>query len=73
MARVGLNISGRDLAVTAKVGYATIARFETGSNITEANRDAIKRALEAAGARFHDDTGTGHLGVSIPVEMPAVG
>ena len=66
MARVGLNISGRDLAIAAKVGYATLARFETGSNITEANLQAIKHALELAGADFsHRD---GRLFVSVPGE-----
>ncbi|KRA80305.1 helix-turn-helix domain-containing protein [Altererythrobacter sp. Root672] len=52
MARSGLNISGRDLAKLAGVGYATLARFESGANIAEETREKLANALTHAGAQF---------------------
>jgi len=64
MARIGLNISGRDLAKLACVGYATVARFETGAAIADESRDKIAAALEQAGAQF--SARSGRVGVSVP-------
>ena len=64
MARNGLNISGRDFAEMAGVGYATLARFEAGANIADATRDKIAKALEKAGAQF--SRRSGRVGVTVP-------
>lgn len=64
MARSGLNISGRELATLAGVGYATLARFEAGADITPENRNKIERALTAAGAQF--SIRAGRIGASVP-------
>jgi transcriptional regulator with XRE-family HTH domain len=64
MARSGLNISGRELADLSGVGYATIARFEAGANITDENREKLKAALIAAGAQF--TWRSGRAGVTVP-------
>lgn len=60
MARAGLGWTVRDLAEKAGVSVATINRFETGGAVTiAATRDAIQRALEAAGAEFLPENGGG--------------
>ncbi len=64
MARVGLNLSGRDFAKIAGVGYATLARFESGSDINDETRAKIEAALEQAGASFA--TKAGRVGVTVP-------
>jgi predicted transcriptional regulator len=64
MARDGLNITGRDLAVLAEVPYATLARFEAGATIRTETRDKLERALAAAGAAF--SAKAGRLGVTVP-------
>lgn len=64
MARSGLNISGRELADLSGVGYATIARFEAGSNITDENRAKLAKALQKAGANF--SRRSGRASVSVP-------
>jgi transcriptional regulator with XRE-family HTH domain len=64
MARSGLNISGRELARLAGVGYATLARFEAGSDITDENRDKIAQALESAGVQLIRRSG--RVGVTVP-------
>lgn len=65
MARVGLNLSGRDFAKLAGVGYATLARFESGSDINDETRAKIEAALELAGAEFSQRTG--RVGVTVPI------
>ena len=64
MARLGLNISGRDLAALAGLGYATIARFESGADINDESRSKIAKALETAGAEF--SRRAGRISVSVP-------
>jgi DNA-binding LacI/PurR family transcriptional regulator len=64
MARNGLNISGRDLAKLAGVGYATVARFEAGSNIAPETRYKLQQALAEAGAAF--SRRSGRVSVSVP-------
>jgi len=49
MARAALRWSIDDLAERAKVGRATIARFETGTAARTDTVAALRRALEAAG------------------------
>lgn len=64
MARNGLNLSGRDFAKLAGVGYATLARFEAGANIAETTRLKLEAALMGAGAHFLQRPG--HVGVTVP-------
>ncbi len=52
MARAGLGWSARDLAGAAGVGYATVARFESGKPITPGSMKALQETLEAAGVQF---------------------
>lgn len=66
MARVGLNISGRDFAKLAGIGYATLARFESGSDIHPETKAKIEAALETAGAEF--SARGGRVGVSVPTD-----
>ncbi len=55
MARVALDLGVRDLAALAKVAPGTISRFEAGEELKERTVDAIRTALEGAGAVFLDD------------------
>lgn len=64
MARAGLNVSGRDLAKLAGVGYATLARFEAGSEITDETRAKLAMALAQAGAAFSKRAS--RLSVTVP-------
>lgn len=64
MARAGLGWSARDLADNAQVGYATVARFESGDAISDESLGKIDAALKAAGVSLTG--GGGRLGVSIP-------
>ena len=53
-------LSANDLAVRAAVGLSTVQRAEASEgvpNMTRANMDAIRRALEAAGVRFTEGGG----------------
>ena len=52
MARVALNLGIRDLAEIAKVSPDTVARFERGELLRERTLDALRSALENAGAEF---------------------
>lgn len=54
MARTALNMSAADLAAAAGVGYATVARFETGATIKAENLGELRRVLEVAGIYFVD-------------------
>lgn len=64
MARNGLDLSGRELATLAGVGYATLARFEAGANIADDTRAKLEGALAGAGAQF--SRRPGRLGVTVP-------
>jgi transcriptional regulator with XRE-family HTH domain len=56
MARAGLGWSARDLASAARVGLATVQRFENGQvTPIPATLTAIQRALETAGVEFRLD------------------
>jgi transcriptional regulator with XRE-family HTH domain len=58
MARAGIGWDITQLAHSAKVGRATVARFETGKGESiPATLAAIQRALEAAGIEFLPDNG----------------
>ena len=59
MARAGLGLSVRDLADKAMVGVMTVSRFENGSNAESLTIKRLQAALEAAGATFLPDDGTG--------------
>ena len=64
MARAGLNLSGRNFAALAGVGYATLARFESGSPIADESRERIEEALTGIGAQF--TRRAGRIGVTLP-------
>tara|TARA_R110002124_G_scaffold287185_1_gene471067 strand:+ start:1479 stop:1682 length:204 start_codon:yes stop_codon:yes gene_type:complete len=52
MARAGLDWRAQDLADKSGVGYATIARFEAGANISAESLGKITETLEAQGVQF---------------------
>lgn len=53
MARAALNWSAKELSKKARVGVATVARFERGDASTiPSTLAAIQRALEEAGIEF---------------------
>ena len=64
MARVGLGWSARDLADKAGLGYATVARFESGGNVADESREAMRETLEKSGAQFSKRAG--RVGVTVP-------
>jgi transcriptional regulator with XRE-family HTH domain len=64
MARSGLGWSAKDLAAAAGIGYATVARFESGDNVAAESIDAMRAALVEAGAHFSHKTG--RVGVTVP-------
>ena len=59
MARTALNLGIRDLAKLAKVGVATVARFEAGEDVRDATVETPQRALEKAGVEFIPENGGG--------------
>ena len=60
MARAALDWSVKDLAEHAKVGEATIRRFEhERAEPINATANAIRAALEAAGVEFIPENGGG--------------
>jgi hypothetical protein len=64
-ARALLRWSAEDLADRSKIGVATVRRAEASDrtpSITEANLDALRRALEGAGVEF---TNGGQPGVKL--------
>jgi transcriptional regulator with XRE-family HTH domain len=69
MARAGLGWGITQLADSANVGRATVARFETGQGESiPATLAAIQRALESAGIEFLGDNG-----VRLKAPIPAAG
>ena len=64
MARAGLKIGVRDLAVLAHVSPNTIARLERGERMHRETIDAVREALEAAGVVFFSSS-DGAMGVAI--------
>jgi transcriptional regulator with XRE-family HTH domain len=60
MARAALDWTVQALAVAAKVGEATVRRFEQGRAVPiQATAAAIRTALEAAGVEFIPENGGG--------------
>lgn len=59
MARAALNLSAQDLATVSGVGYATIARFESGANLRDNTLQRLRDALEEAGVEFIPENGGG--------------
>lgn len=66
MARVGLDLTVRDLAEIAHVNKATIVRIEAGLNVRDATAKAIRQKLEEKGARFLTDANEKEILVAIP-------
>lgn len=61
-ARALLRWSALDLAKASKVGVATVRRVEVMDGeipVTAANKEALRRALEAGGVEFIDENGGG--------------
>ena len=52
MARAGLALSIRKLAIAAKVSPQTVVRFERGEAIRKRTIDSLRQVLEAAGVEF---------------------
>ncbi len=66
MARSGLGLSVRDLAELAGVNKATIVRLEAGLQpARSATIDAVRGALEQAGASFLSGEDPGTIAVSV--------
>nr|WP_207779300.1 helix-turn-helix transcriptional regulator [Zavarzinia aquatilis] len=60
MARAAVDWGIRDLARAAKVGIATVTRFENGQGVPNpATLAAIRTALESAGVIFIEQNGEG--------------
>ena len=59
MARVGLGLSVVGLAKLASVSPNTITRLERGERLLPRTLNAVRKALEAAGAEFLDENGGG--------------
>ena len=64
MARTGLKWKAVDLAQAASVGYATVARFESGETVQADSVEKMRAALVAAGVEFIN--GGKSLGVKVP-------
>ena len=52
MARAALKWSATDLAREAAIGYATVARFESGQTVQADNIASMRLALERGGVEF---------------------
>jgi len=52
MARAALKWSAHDLAREATIGYATVARFESGQTVQADSLEAMSGALERGGVEF---------------------
>jgi transcriptional regulator with XRE-family HTH domain len=58
-ARALLGWGVRDLAREAKVGVASVARYEAGESLRDDTTNKLKAAFEANGVEITNDTGTG--------------
>ena len=65
MARAGLNLTVRELAVMSDMNKATIVRIEAGLSVRASSLEAIRVALETHGARFFENPGEDGVLVSI--------
>ena len=52
MARVAMDWTGKELAARAKIGSATVARYELGESIHPDKLEAMRTAFTAAGIVF---------------------
>lgn len=59
MARAGLGLGVRELAVAANVSTNTISRLERGDTLYPRTVKIIRAALEAAGVEFVNENGGG--------------
>lgn len=59
MARAALQLGDRELAEAASVSPTTITRLERGKNLHTRTVDAVRAALELAGAIFVRENGGG--------------
>ncbi|OUI92870.1 DNA-binding protein [Acetobacter indonesiensis] len=59
MARAGLGLGVRELAVLANVSTNTITRLERGEALYPRTVEAIRSALETAGVQFIPENGGG--------------
>ena len=66
MARVGLDLTVRELAQIANVNKATIVRIEAGMSVRETTAKTVREQLEAKGARFLTDIDSKEMLVAIP-------
>lgn len=66
MARVGLNLTVRELADISNLNKATIVRIESGMSVRVSTAKAVRDELEAKGARFLSDAEGEELFVAIP-------
>ena len=65
MARSGLGLSIRDLAMLCGLNKATIVRMEAGQPVRRSTFEAVRKVLEAEGAEFLHCSETGRVAVSI--------
>ncbi len=70
MARAGLAMAARDLADAAGISPGELEQIEAGIAVEVASLEAVRRALEAAGAQFPDSDG-GLLTVAVPRDAGA--
>lgn len=66
-ARMLLHLRQDELAALSKVGVATIRRFEGGKGIGHLHLDALRRAVEEAGATFSAPDANRGAGVALKV------
>ena len=66
MARAALKLGVREAAEAAKVSTQTVSRLESGEELREHTVEDIRRAYEAAGARFIN--ADGWVGVLVKAE-----
>jgi transcriptional regulator with XRE-family HTH domain len=75
-ARALIRWSAEDLAEQCALGITTIRRAElrdSATKLTAANDLAIRRALEAGGVEFIDESETGGAGVRLRKPQPRLG
>lgn len=72
MARAALKWSATDLAREGAIGYATVARFESGQTVQPDSIEVMRAALErggvefiSAGATVKNGKGTAGVGVRL--------